>query len=67
MHNVLGGRSWIEAIKPSLVEKSCLVDIVIRFGAPEEARESIIQSMFMAGYKLRGDELNTLTFLKENE
>lgn len=43
------------------------MDIVIRFGASAEDRESVIQSMFMAGYKLRGDELNTLTFLKENE
>jgi len=43
------------------------VDIEIRFGASVEERESVITSMFMAGYKLRNDELNTLTFLKENE
>jgi hypothetical protein len=57
----------IEAIRPSLVERSTLVDIVIRFGASQEDREGVITSMFMAGYKLRNDELNTLTFQKENE
>lgn len=57
----------IEAIRPSLVERSTIVDIVIRFGASEEDREAVITSMFMAGYKLKLDELNTLTFLKENE
>lgn len=55
----------IEAIRPSLVDQSCVVDIEIAFGAPVEDRESVITSMFMAGYKLRRDELNTLTFLKE--
>lgn len=57
----------IEAIRPSLLERSTIVDIEIRFDASVDERENVITSMFMAGYKLRGDELNTLTFLKENE
>lgn len=44
-----------------------MVVIEVAFGASYDDRESIILSMFMAGYKLRGDELNTLTFLKEYE
>lgn len=68
LHNILGGHSHvIDAIKPSLVERSAVVDIEIAFGASPEDRESVITSMFMAGYKLRNDELNTLTFLKEFE
>jgi hypothetical protein len=57
----------IEAIRPSLVERSTIVDIEISFGASVDDREDVITRMFMAGYKLRNDELNTLTFLKENE
>lgn len=52
---------------PSLTENSTVVDIVIRFGASNDDRESVIQSMFMAGYRLRRDELTTLTFQKESE
>lgn len=44
-----------------------MVDIEIWFGADEDQRESVIMAMLGAGYKLVRDELNTLTFLKENE
>lgn len=62
-----GASRVIESIRPALEGRSTIVDIEIRFGASVDDREAVIQSMFMAGYKLRGDELNTLTFMKETE
>lgn len=49
------------------MERSTIVDIELRFDATEVQREEIITAMFLAGYKLRGDELNTLTFQKDND
>lgn len=57
----------IEAIRPSLVENGAMVDIEIWFGADPDQREGVIMAMLAAGYSMVRDELNTLTFLKENE
>lgn len=70
LHNVLDPYlrdGIVEDISESLAERGTIVDIEIRFGASAEDREAVILSMFMAGYKLRNDELNNLTFQKEND
>lgn len=65
LKDIIPKRSIIEAIRQSLAEKSTIVDIEISFNADPDEREAVITDMFMAGYKLRGDTLNTLTFQKE--
>lgn len=70
LHNVLDPYlrdGIVEDVSPGLVERSTIVDIEIRFGVSNEDREAVILSMFMAGYKLRNDQLSTLTFQKEPE
>lgn len=65
LHNVLGGRPVVEGIRPTLVERGCLVDIDVRFGCSLDERNEVIFAMLDAGYHLRGEQLTTLTFLKE--
>lgn len=68
LHNILSAipKMTIECIQGDLFSSN-LVDVVLAFEADEAAREQVVSAMEMAGYKLRNDQLNTLTFLKEPE
>lgn len=48
-----------------LAAGGCIVDVILVSKASIDQREQVITDMYLAGYKLRDEQLSTLTFLKE--